>query len=419
MKLNFYENMIRYIFENSPSNTAALASPKVTPVEIRGVQIWLAFLGLSLSISIAASNILIVVMLLYLSARHPSSLKERLKSKTFIILISAACIFQVMGIIHDGWFITKAAKIFLLFSFTLLLGNVLRSFNIRWLPWFLSSLVIGLAIGTALSLHLRPEYALWATYSMKYANQAAGLALTIGLLSYATKKHWLFILLLSGALLYINGTGERSGILSLVTAFAALLFIMHKYKILLALPLIIIALALISDTISPNSYIEQMKGGYQHNVRFDIWTHGFLIAQQDNFIGRGEHHDFTEQERAIHTNASPEGKVYLSDRLFPTGLSDKAHEEIQLSYHNQAVQYLVEYGLLGLLIFVILIFYPIILAWRRNRHDHTFAAGIMIWSAFAMHCLFETSFDNHSVIIIGLLSGLTQIFPDQSSPGQV
>ncbi|MFC1546036.1 O-antigen ligase family protein [Pseudomonadota bacterium] len=387
--------------------------------EIRGVQIWFAFLGLSLSLSLAVSNVLVAIMLLYLFARHPSSLKERLKSKTFIILISAACLFQVMGIIHDGWFITKTAKIYLLFSFMLLIGNVLRSFNIRWLPWFLSSLVIGLAIGTALNLHLRPEYPLWATYAMSYANQAAGFALTIGLLSYATKRQRLFILLLSGSLIYTVMAGERSAFLSLAAAFIVLAAIRYKHSLLLTIPLVMIFLGFFAITLLPDGQIEETKQRYlQDNVRFDIWTHGFLIAQKDYFLGRGEHQAFTAQERSIHTTMGPTARKFFS-HTFPTGLSDKAYEEIQLSYHNQAVQYLVEYGLIGFMMFVALLIYPIVLVWRKNNHNRTLATGIMIWSAFAIHSLFETSFDNHSVIIIGLLSGLTQLFTDQSSPGQV
>ena len=389
----------------------------MTSIEIRGIQIWFASLGLSLSISLAASNILIVGMLLYLCAQHLPRVKEQLKSKTLIILISVACLFQIIGIIHDGWFITKAAKIFLLFSFTLSLGNILHSLNIRWLPWFLSSLIIGLIIGTVLNQYFRPEYPLWSSYAMSYANQAAGFALTIGLLSYATKKHWLFILLLSGSLFYTSMAGERSGLFSLAAAFIALLFIRYKYKMLLALPLIVVGVGLITITVTPNTQMEKITTEYlKNNVRFDIWTHGFLIAQQDAFLGRGEQHSFTAEERTIVTDLNYGGQIFFSN-TFPKGLSEAAYEAIRVSYHNQAVQYLVEYGLFGFLIFVILLIYPIALAWRRDEYNRTFATGIIIWSAFAMHCLFETSFDNHSVIIIGLLSGLTQIFSYQSSPG--
>jgi O-antigen ligase len=254
---------------------------------------------------------------------------------------------------------------------------------------------------------------------MKYANQAAGLALTIGLLSYATKKYWLFILLLSGSLFYTYMAGERSDIFSLAAALTALLLIRYKHKMLLALPLAVVVLGLVTLTVTPSTQIEKITNEYlTNNARLDIWTHGFLIAQQDAFLGRGEEHAFTAQERTIYTNLSSSGEVFFSN-TFPADLSEAAYEAIRVSYHNQAVQYLVEYGLFGFLIFVMLLIYPFVLAWRRDEYNRTFATGIIIWSAFAMHCLFETSFDNHSVIIIGLLSGLTQIFPDQSSPGQV
>lgn len=411
--------MVQDTFEKITSNTVALSPISNPPVEIRSIQAWFVCIGFSLSISLAVSNVLIIIMLLYLSVRHFPAMKEQLQSKTFIILISAACIFQVIGIIHDGWLVTKAARIFLLFSFTLLIGNILHSLNIRWLPWFLSSLIIGLIIGTVLNQYFRPEYPLWATYSMKYANQAAGLALTIGLLSYATQKNWLFILLLSGSLFYTSMAGERSDLFSLAAAFIALLFIRYKHKMLLALPLIVVGVGLITITVTPNTQMEKITTEYlKNNARFDIWTHGFLIAQQDAFLGRGEEHSFTAEERTIVTDLNYGGQTYFSN-AFPKGLSEAAYEAIRLCYHNQAVQYLVEYGLFGFLIFIMLLIYPFVLAWRRDEYNRTFATGIIIWSAFAMHCLFETSFDNHTVIIIGLLSGLTQIFPDQSSPGQV
>ena len=75
-------------------------------------------------------------------------------------------------------------------------------------------------------------------------------------------------------------------------------------------------------------------------------------------------------------------------------------------YHNQYIQYLVEYGILGLIIFLAFLCIPIIRVWKQEPIDLPNIVFIMIWTAFAIHCLFETSFDNHTAIVLGLLAGL-------------
>lgn len=403
------------IFDSTigPASAAEQAVQKMVPFEIRAIQIWLACLGLSLSISLAVSNILVAAMLLYLFTRHMDQVKKQFHSKLFVILISAACIFQTIGIIHDGWMVTKALKIYLLFSTTLLIGNVLTTLNVRWLPWLLSGLFIGLVAGTALNLYFRPEYPMWATYAMSYANQAAGFALTIGLLSYASRKNWLFALAMLGAVYYLFMAGERSGVISLIAALFVFMFVRHQYRFIVSLPVIATVGMLLLSVWMPTTY-SQVQDKFLKDVRLDLWTHGLLIAEKDHFLGRGEHQSFSEQERNINTHLSIAGKQFLH-RTYPPGLSDHEYEKIQLSYHNQFIQYLVEYGILALLFYVAFLTYPIVLAWRSESVDRIRLSGIMIWSAFAVHSLYETSFDNHSVIIIGLISGLTQLFQHTSS----
>jgi len=385
---------------------------KSSSFESRAIQIWLACLGFSLSISLAVSNILVAIMLLYLFIRHMDEVKQQLHSNLFVILVSAAFIFQVIGIIHDGWMVTKALKIYLLFSVTVLTGNVFHALNIRWLTWFLSGLFAGLVAGTALNLYFRPEYKLWATYAMSYANQAAGFALTVGLLGYASKKNWLFVLSLLGIFVYIFMAGERAGIVSLIAAFLVLLFVRHQYKLIVSLSVIVATGALLLSVWMPASSAE-LQNKFLKDVRIDLWTHGLLIAEKDHFLGRGEHQAFTEQERNINPHLSTAAKEHF-ENVYPLNLSDQEYEKIELSYHNQLVQYLVEYGALALLFYIGFLLYPIIQTWRSEA-DRIRLSGIMIWAAFATHSLYETSFDNHSVIVIGLLSGLTQIFQSRSA----
>ena len=240
---------------------------------------------------------------------------------------------------------------------------------------------------------------LWATYSMTYANQAAGLAITVGLLSFAIKRFWVIIPMLLSMALYIYMTGERAAIPALVLSGLVLLAVLHKYKSLMVLILMISAGAwLYSNKPTPSEHIQ--------NVRFDIWQHALLIAQKDMFLGRGEHHEFNQEELSLYkTYATGQGRSYLQG-VMPTQVGTAYN----MSYHNQFIQFLVEYGILGCLMFFILLIFPIIQAWKTSKLDSTQSTFIILWTAFSVHCIFETAFDAHSAIILGLMAGLMKIF---------
>jgi len=366
---------------------------------------WLLLLGVSLSLSLAVANILVALGFVYLLSMHRPLLKSVLKYHVVIALLIAALLFQCIELIHDGWILAKSSKVFLLFTFTFIIGNCLNKINAYWLPWLLSGLVLGLFIGTPLNQYLNPSYPLWATYSMTYANQAACLAITVGLLSFATKKWWVILPMLLSMALYIYMTSERAAIPALGLSGLMLLAILRKYKSLMVLILIISAGAwLYSNESAPSEHIQ--------NVRFDIWQHGLLIAQKDMFLGRGEHHEFNQEELNLYkTYAKGEGKKHLQG-VMPTQVGTGYN----MSYHNQFIQFLVEYGILGCLMFFILLIFPIVQAWKVSTLDSTQSTFIVLWTAFAVHCIFETAFDAHSAIILGLLAGLMKAFIIPAAP---
>ena len=403
--------------QNSPRPAAGIAASGLSSMETRGLQIWLVCLGFSLSISLAVCNILMAGMLVYLVIKHAPAVKEELRSPICIALITVACLLQLIGIIHDGWLATKATKIYLLLSFSILIGQILHSLDIKWLPYLIYSMMIGMVAGTGLNLYFRPEYHLWATYAMSYSNQAAGLALTIGLLSYATKEKRVFLVIMAAALFYLFMSGERSGVISLAAAFLAVLIISRRVKILLSLGALFVAALLTIAITQPDTLSRTFDSSDPADARIELWKHAISIAEKDGFVGRGEHQDYTAEERSYQPSlTSPKKFQRLLSKVFPQGLSDKEYQALPpISYHSQPFQHLVEYGLIAVIIYMMLVIYPIIVAWRKRDCDSFTIAGVMLWSAFAAHSLFETSFDNHSVIVIGLLSGLTQIFQHRSA----
>jgi len=360
---------------------------------------WLLLLGVSLSLSIAVANILMVMATLYLLIKYPSLAKEQLNNSFIKFLLIIILLLQAIEVMHDGWFIAKASKVFLTFTITYMLGKFLWQKHISWLPWLLSGLVLGLAIGTPLNQYFNPTYPLWATYSMTYANQAAGLALTVGLLSIASKKWWVIIPAFILMILYIYMAGERAAILALALSIIMLLIVLRKYKILITLGIIITTIAAISSH-------DSIKHQYEQNVRFDIWQYGYQVALKDIFLGRGEHQNLNQEDLDLYKSfATGNGKVYLD-----SALPHHPDPSYNISFHNQPVQFLVEYGIIGFLIFVCFLVTPIILAWKTQALNYEQITFVIIWSAFAVHCIFETAFDAHTAIILGLLAGLMASF---------
>lgn len=370
-------------------------SPNTNAVENRFFLGWIFLLGASLSLSIAVANIFMVIAILYLFIKHPTLIKKQFNSPIIKALVVIALLLQAIEIMHDGWFIAKASKVFLTFTITYMLGSFLQQRHIPWLLWLLSGLILGLAIGTPLNQYLNPEYPLWATYSMTYANQAAGFALTVGLLSIASKKWWVIVPTLILVIYYIYMAGERSAILALASSMIVLLIVLRKYKLLMTLGIITTAIAI---TYSHGS----IKNEYDQNVRFDIWQYGYQIALKDNFLGRGEYQDLKQEDLDLYKSfATGNGKAYLKDVL-----PHHPEPSYKISFHNQVVQFLVEYGMIGSLIFLCFLVIPIISAWKTDVLSHEQITFAIIWSAFATHCIFETAFDAHTAIILGLLAGL-------------
>ena len=370
--------------------------------------VWISLLGASLSLSLAISNLLIMLALVYLLVTQRPLVQASLKLPYIKVLLCIALIFQSIEFIHDGWVLAKASKVFLLFGISFIIGHCIDKLNINYLHWLLLGLVFGIIIGTTLNHYMNPTYSLWATYSMTYANQASGFVITVGLLSIATKQWRIYIPLICLSLYYLYMTGERAALLALGFSILTALIISHRYKSILSLLLISISTSWLYSH-------QNIQSQYDDNVRFDIWEHGLLLAQKDLFLGRGEHHELNQDELNLYkTYATGAGKAYLQ------GVTPKqVTPSYNTLYHNQFIQYLVEYGLLGSLIFLIFLISPIVKAWKMHQLNHQHIALSMIFGAFLVHCIFETAFDAHSAITLGLIAGLMRIFIMPDTPKQL
>jgi len=372
----------------------------------RIIYAWLFLLGASLSLSLAIANILVAFGFIYVLSKHGDFILEQFKQPYIQYILFTIFTFQCIEFIHDGLFLSKASKVFMTFSMLLILGNYLRTLKITSFPHLFAGLMIGLILGTTLNQYFNPSYPLWATYSMTYANQAAGLAITTGLLSLVTKRWWIITPSLLAMLLYIYMTGERASIVALVCAIAVLLIFARKHKILIGLAMLTALAASMFSTSS--SSIQQQ---YEHNVRFDIWHHAILITQKDRFLGRGEKHQLSQSELDLYkTYASGAGLQHLQ-HVVPS----QPTAAYNMLYHNQFLQYLVEYGVIGLAFFLLFFLLPLRYIWQQNTPDYHALIFAMIWISFAIHCIFETSFDSHSAIILGLLAGLMLPLPTRHS----
>lgn len=357
---------------------------------------YLLLLGASLSLSIAVANILMVTAILYLLIKHPSVAREQFNNPFIKALLIIALLLQCIESLHDGWLVSKASKVFLTLITTLILGNFLRQCHIAWFPWLFSGLVLGLIIGTVLNQYFNPTYPLWATYSMTYANQAAGFALTVGLLSIASKKWWVIVPAFVLMIYYVYMTGERAAVLALALSMIIMLIILRKYKILIALGVIATTIAFVNSN-------DLIKSQYDQNVRFDIWQYAYLVALKDDFLGRGEYQNLNQEDLDLYKSfPTGNGKAYLKSVL-----PHHPKPSYKISLHNQFIQFLVEYGIIGALIFLYFLMIPIISAWKTHSLNHEQITFVIIWSAFVIHCIFETAFDAHTAIILGLLAGLT------------
>jgi len=357
--------------------------------------IWLSLLGASLSLSLAVTNILISLGFAYLLVTQLPLVKASISLPYIKILLYIILLFQCIEWIHDGWVVAKASKVFLLFGISVVIGYCIHQLHINYLPWLLTGLVLGLMIGTPFNQHMNPTYPLWATYSMTYANQVSGFVITVGLLSIASRQWKIYIPLICLSLYYLDMTGERAAILALFLALLTALFVSHRYKSILAIIFISISASWL--------YLHQnIQSQYEQNVRLDIWQHGLLLAQKDLFLGRGEHHQLNQEELELYkTYATGIGRTYL-ESVTPKQVTPSYNT----LYHNQFIQYLVEYGALGSLLFLLFLIAPIIQAWKTHQPNHPSIALSMIFGAFLMHCIFETSFDAHSAIILGIISGI-------------
>ena len=357
--------------------------------------LWLALLGASLSLTIAIVNGLLALATLYLLVRHRDFIRKQIRLPYMQYILASSLLLQSIEFIHDGFIVSKAGKLLFIFALALITGRFIKSLKVPYFIYLFPAMVIGLIAGTLINQYVSPNYPLWATYSMTYANQAAGLAITIGLLGLSSKKWWIIVPSLAAMLLYTYMAGERAAILALAGALLALLLMLRKYHIVAVLA----ALTMITLALVPASTIQQH---YERNVRFDIWQHGILIAQQDCFLGRGEKHQFNQAELDLYKSyAKGAGLSYLQ-RAMPK----KPTEQYNMPYHNQYIQYLVEYGILGLAAFLAFLLIPVITAWLQRPSEFSSIVFSMIWVAFAIHCVFETAFDNHSAIVLGLLMGL-------------
>jgi len=368
----------------------------------RNSDIWLFLLGFAIPISVALQNIiafgggaLILAFAIWNKQLH-------MNRWCYAILVISAFFF-ISEFIHDGSLSRTGNLLLVLLAFILVTQHIKPSLLSR--RYLAVGLLVGLFIGLGIDEYRRPEYILWATCAAKYANEAGFLALITMFLAFflATPLRWLSI---AACFWFIIMTGAKSSLIAAACGLGIYILIKfsrsHSIKKLLLLiaGLLIIA---IPSTIyfSPDKVQVSVE-----QPRIDLWVHGLKIAQHDHWLGRGEH-QFSKAEIEGLSQWLPLGHGFFSSSV--KGMSP-IHGSYNVPFHNLFMHALVEHGIAGLIVLLLLFALPFFIFFANPVTTQEVAIGLAIWTAFCIHSFFELGLYNASAILIGLIAGLTGIF---------
>jgi len=368
----------------------------------RAIYFWLFLLGLSIPISVALQNIiafgggaLILAFAIWNKQLH-------LNRWCYAILVISAFFF-ISEFIHDGAQSRTGNLLLVLLAFVLVAQQIKLSLSSY--QYLAVGLLIGLFIGFGIDEYRRPEYVLWATCAAKYANEAGFLALITMFMAFFLDKPWRW-LSIAACFWFIVMTGAKA---SLIAAACGLgMFILIKYsnshsikKLLLAFTgLLIIAIPSIIYFSGETIHLSAEQ------PRIDLIEHGLKIAQHDHWLGRGEH-QFSKAEIEGLSQWLPLGHGFFS---LAVNEMSPIHGSYNVPFHNLFMHALVEHGIAGLIVLLLLFALPFFIFFANPVTTQEVAIGLAIWTAFCIHSFFELGLYNASAILIGLIAGLTGIF---------
>jgi O-antigen ligase len=170
-------------------------------------------------------------------------------------------------------------------------------------------------------------------------------------------------------------TGSRATSIAILLAIVTIFFLnynkllLNKFKLFLAallilLPIIFMSLLLekrITYTLFEAQKIKSGEMDTSIGVRFQLWSSALSIFKTSPILGKG--HSLTEDKKALHD----EGKIsYHASRL--------------THFHNQFLDTLVKKGIIGLVLLLSLIFYPIVAAFKKGHEAwrRSCAMGIFV-----------------------------------------
>lgn len=388
-----------------PKKLALLAAPQV----IRG---WLFLVGITIPISVAAQNIVAFTGGALILGLLTASGRLKFSPIDYVLAIGIAA-FYLIEWLHDGA-ASRIGGLLLIFFAFLKIGGWLRSQDNQWSAPLMWGLITGIGIGFGIDFYRRPDYPLWATTGAKYANEASFIALTAIFLTLL--RNWkLAVALAVPLLVFVVMTGARSTMLALVIGLSLYLFLRLRKRHAVMGTVICTALAgMLFFLPASNSILSRITFNIDQ-ARLALWQHGWEIARNDHFLGRGEK-QFTVREFEALRKQYPEAQGYwrkVLDRPMP------AQGIIHISFHNQLVQLLVEHGLAGAILYGLFLLAPLILYFpRRSGLDEANMTGIGLWLAFVVHNMFELGLYNASAILMGLTAGMFGILTQPPGSGK-
>jgi len=369
----------------------------------RASLIWLACLGFAIPISVAAQNIIAFGggLVLYVSLNSQINFYV---GKWIYPILGIIVFFTISQFLHDHSLSRTSSLILILLLFSML-GQSIQLNKKHALAILGMSLTIGLFIGFGIDAFRRPEYLLWATSGAKYANEAGFLALVTMFLAFFMDKPWRWFAI-AACFWFIVMTGAKASLIA--AACGAGIFILIKYSTSHSIKkLLLITAGLLIIAIPSTIYFSPDKVQVSvEQPRIDLWVHGLKIAQHDHWLGRGEH-QFSKAEIEGLSQWLPLGHGFFS---FAVNEMSPIHGSYNVPFHNLFMHALVEHGIAGLIVLLLLFALPFFIFFANPVATQEVAIGLAIWTAFCIHSFFELGLYNASAILIGLIAGLTGIF---------
>ncbi|RME59407.1 O-antigen ligase domain-containing protein [Candidatus Parcubacteria bacterium] len=213
--------------------------------------------------------------------------------------------------------------------------------------------------------------------------------------------------------LFIIMTGARAAMLGTVAGLAFYVFFHIRSRWAVAAFGVVSLVVVGLGTLPPQGSTLYRLHVNVDQARIDLWKNAWKLAKYDHFLGRGEK-QFETGRGVLRACCPAEHPGHWEDILDAPSDSPEYYQNI--SFHNQIVQALVEYGLPGAAIMAVFLFFPFVCSIGKSWHlsvSGRYAMGIGLWVAFIVHNMFELGLYNSSAILMGFLAGYTGLFSDR------